>query len=596
MDIKQFVEKYLGKFKPAGKELKVEECPFCKRKKWKFYINSESGMFCCKSGSCDEHGSLLKLQHKFGIKVKFKQSMNNNSTENTIVELTDTEKAEFKEMNAEQYEWWSKRGISRDTLIYMKIQQRRGAIVLPYLQENEIKMIKYRDMVEGKGKKVWQQKGGTPVLWGVDKLDLEKPVILTEGEPDMLSWIEAGYKNVVSVPFGTSNTEWIENNMKYIEKMKEIYISMDNDEAGRKAEKNIMARLGDIINFKKINLGTYSDVNKALVSEGKEKLSYFYDNVQEFKIDGYYYGCDIDAEVELPEYTSLLDCIDVETGGFLFGEVVVWSAYTGCGKTTLLSQMALTDIANGYSVCYYSGEDSKESLTTKMALQLYGEEATRKVYYAATKREEVVLKKEYADKLKKDLGKKLVMLEDEVILNNEELKAKILKALRYDNCRVFILDNLMQIDILKKEQENKNELQKKFVRDLVRFARAYNIQLHLVAHNKKPDTSQSSGKTYDVSGASEIVNLAHKVIGLDKLSDKRKEELADKGIYADGVFNVLKKRSRFGKGGFALLKINRDYQTFYDADLDKPQRVQINKNTFGFEGVEVSDELPELFR
>lgn len=591
MNIIEFAEKYLGEFKVTGKELKIKKCPFCNREKEKFYINTETGMFICHSGSCNESGSFIKLQHKFGIKVNFKESLENSVNKKTVLKLTLQEQNQFKKMSDEMYNWWLNRGISKETLNYMKVCSYKNEVVFPYLQENELKMIKYRDIniKQGEKKKIRIQENSVPVLWGIDKVDLNEPVIITEGEPDMLSWIEAGYKNVISIPLGTSNLKWIDNNLNYIEKIKTLYICFDNDEAGREALKKIKYRLGSFINLYVIDTGSYNDVNEMFVAEGKNKLIYSYEHAEEYLEMDYYYAENIDISTSTPETSSFIKTLDKQTGGFIFPEVIVWSAYTGCGKTTLLSQMALNNISLGNNVCYYTGEDSKEDILTKIALQLYGEEGTKEIYNKVTEQNERYATEDSRKKIKKDIGRKLIILESEIVLSNEELLLKMKKALIKDNCRVFIIDNLMQIDIIKKETESKNEQQKLFVRELVRFARQNNIQIHLVAHNKKPETSNQSGKTYDVSGASEIVNLAHMVIGIDRISKEKKQELLEKGIFADSIINVLKKRKRQGLGGFALLKFDNSYQMFYD---DNFERIKINKNHYGFLGKEIDDEIP----
>lgn len=589
MDVLKFAEKYLGEFKIRGKEVNIKKCPYCGKEKWKFYINKNTGLFKCQSGSCQASGGFFKIQHKFGIKVKFKESITNIENGNTdgILHIDKQKQLEFKVMTDEMYDWWNKRGISKGTLHYMNVCRWKEYIALPYLQENELKIMKYRNMDIGKDKKVWQEPGGIPVLWGIDKIDYNEPIILTEGEPDMLSWIEAGFKNVVSVPFGTSNLDWINNNLDFIEKIKIMYICFDSDVAGEKAIKNIQARLNKMMQLKKINIGTYNDVNEAYMAEGKDKLIEFYEFAEYFKENGYHYGEDIEVATGVPEATGFLESLDVNTGGFKFGEVVVWSAYTGCGKTTILSQMALKDISLGYNVCYYTGEDSKEDIMTKIALQLYGKSGTNRTYNKLTKEMEEYPTIETAKKIKAEIGKKIIILEDEAVLTDESLNSKMQAALTKDNCRIFIIDNLMQIDILKKSDENKNDMQKNFVRGLVRFARKNNIQIHLVAHNKKPEGNNSAGKTYDVSGASEIVNLANMVIGIDKLSKKRKDELFEKGLgEADAMLKVLKKRKRQGKGGVSLLKFCNDFATFYNSNDNDPERLKI----------EIDDDLPELFR
>ncbi len=591
MSITEFAEKHLGQYKEKGKELIVKKCPFCGREKYKFYLNKETGKFICFSGSCNETGTILKLKHKFGLKVNFKETISNNVEADKVLNLSEAEQREFKPMNDDLYLWWEQRGISKETLDYMKVCRRKNAIAFPYLQESEMKMIKYRTAVEGKNKKVWQQEGGVAVLWGLDKVNKDEPVILTEGEPDMLSWIEAGYKNVVSVPFGTSNTDWIDNNLNKIKELKEIYICFDKDDAGKKAELNIRARIGTIVKLKKISLGTYNDVNEALVTDGIEKLAEFYEQAEDYRVDGYYYANKIDIETTYPECTSFIPELDKATGGFKFGEVVIWSAYTGCGKTTLLSQISLSSIAQGYNVCYYTGEDSKEDLLGKIALQLYGRNGCKEIHNPITQEIEIYPTQQAKENIKKDIGKSFIVLEDDIILDNEQLFQKLQTALTNDNARIVIIDNLMQIDIKKRDGESKYDTQKNFVRDLVRFTRKNNIQIHLVAHNKKPEGGANSGKTYDVSGASEIVNLAHMVLGIDRLSGKEKEKLFQEGYNVDSSINVLKKRKRQGNGRGTLLKFDNDYQVFFSKEkqdyLEQIQKRQLNNLS--------EEEVDELF-
>ena len=67
MDIIQFVEKHLGTYRIKGKEIEVQECPFCKSTEYKFNINKNTGMYQCWRGSCENSkGHINTLFKKYG--------------------------------------------------------------------------------------------------------------------------------------------------------------------------------------------------------------------------------------------------------------------------------------------------------------------------------------------------------------------------------------------------------------------------------------------------------------------------------------------------------------------------------------------------
>ena len=75
MDIIQFADRYIGRYKKGTTELQAHKCPFCGREKGKFYINIETGFYFCHSGSCNARGNFERLKEKFGLKeeIEFKK-------------------------------------------------------------------------------------------------------------------------------------------------------------------------------------------------------------------------------------------------------------------------------------------------------------------------------------------------------------------------------------------------------------------------------------------------------------------------------------------------------------------------------------------
>lgn len=99
---------------------------------------------------------------------------------------------------------------------------------------------------DGKKKKVqWQSKSPKSVLWGMDTCDMNrKELIITEGQIDCLSYRAQGFKNSVSIPFGTGDDAWIENSWDFLEEFDIVYLSFDDDDPGREYADKVANRIG----------------------------------------------------------------------------------------------------------------------------------------------------------------------------------------------------------------------------------------------------------------------------------------------------------------------------------------------------------------
>ena len=148
------------------------------------------------------------------------------------------------------YDYFKRRKISRSTIDYADVRQDdEGNTVFNYYDTNDVlTMVKYRPSRKvNKGEnKCWCQKGAdtTPLLFNMNRVNATVPLLICEGEPDCLSAIEAGFTNAVSVPLGSTNFGWIEENWEWLEQFDSIIICSDNDEAGLKMQKECIYRLG----------------------------------------------------------------------------------------------------------------------------------------------------------------------------------------------------------------------------------------------------------------------------------------------------------------------------------------------------------------
>ena len=82
---------------------------------------------------------------------------------------------------------------------FARLNKSSDAIGFPYFREGAIVSAKYRSL---EAKDFTQEAGGAHDFFGIETVDITKPLIIVEGEMDCLSAIEAGIENVVSVPSG----------------------------------------------------------------------------------------------------------------------------------------------------------------------------------------------------------------------------------------------------------------------------------------------------------------------------------------------------------------------------------------------------------
>ena len=117
-------------------------------------------------------------------------------------------------------EYWGKRGISKNVIDYLDIREDlHGNGVFNFYDTNDVlTMVKYRPartIEKHSGQpKTWCQKDSdtSALLFNMNRVNTSKPLLITEGETDCASAIEAGYINTVSVPLGAGNLHWIEEN------------------------------------------------------------------------------------------------------------------------------------------------------------------------------------------------------------------------------------------------------------------------------------------------------------------------------------------------------------------------------------------------
>lgn len=161
-----------------------------------------------------------------------------------IVHAT-AEESRQSAQDQQAYNWFADRGISRETLVEAGVSFVDRHILFPYIRGGELINIKHR----AKDKKFWMEEDAELIFWQIDKCKDAEQIIITEGEIDTLSYMEAGFSAVISVPNGASSSgnsdmTYLDSALDVFESCDRIILSIDNDEAGAKLEAELARRIG----------------------------------------------------------------------------------------------------------------------------------------------------------------------------------------------------------------------------------------------------------------------------------------------------------------------------------------------------------------
>jgi len=592
-------------------------CPFHKEDTPSFIWNKKDNHFKCFG--CGINYGILDHYQRQGLSFKEAVQKLFNETNTIVDDFEFINKSNIKDSNyfanyiypkeetntdrTKVEEYLAKRHISKETLDFVGIKQDvYGNIVFEHRDvDGKLLCVKYRPsrpVRKGEDKMWWQKKASTcPILYGVNQIDITKPLLIVEGHIDRLSCIEAGFTNVVSIPHGAENLSWIEFNWEWLDNFETIILWYDNDTVGQTALKNVIVRLGEhrckivepdqvVIDkikefYKQYNVDiNKADANNVLIACGKQEVLNLINNAK---------------EVPISDVVDIMDCQDVDiqninkipTGfneldkliyGQIEGTLNIWSGYTGQGKTVVIVQSAIIEsVENGHKVFVFSGELEGGQLKNWLIKPWAGEKHTIEwdngenmpKGYTVTNEAREYIKNYYKNKI--FFYDTYLNTKPEAILNRMEF---LFKKYGVD---VFVLDNLMCVDF--SDYSDEWAAQKKFILDLLKFTVKYKTYTHLVCHPKKPD-GKNANSAYDIYGSSNLGNLTHRLYWVSR--NNKQEELHDSeiSIIKDRPTGITNKKIKlyYNKQTMRLISSeedrNRKYLWEQNISIKYPKHIQ----------------------
>lgn len=466
-------------------------------------------------------------------------------------------------------DYWGKRGISKNVIDYLDIREdSHGNGVFNFYDTNDVlTMVKYRPartVEKHSGQpKTWCQKDAdtSALLFNMNRVNTSKPLLITEGETDCASAIEAGYINTVSVPLGAGNLHWIEENWDWLNNFESIIIWSDNDEPGIKMRKECIYRLGtwrtkyistpeffEKENGKRVPL---KDINDCLQVGGKEFVMNLISEAKDVPVKSVVDYSEIE-ELDISQMDGVktgIKPLDDELLKIFYGTLTVLSGRPGSGKTSIIDQTIARTIDDGSPVFLFSKE-MPERMSANWFNTIIAGRRNMVERTSRDNRKYYIVPQAIKKKMQAHYNKKLFIYRDDEPNDVDSVLKSAEECVRKFGCKLIVLDNLMMID-LNCSESDKNTAQTNLINALIKFAAKFNVAVVLIAHPRKTQDTNSDIEMYDISGTSNIINLAMRSIGLRRVSKKEKNDPKSKWHNYDVVLTVIKDRL-LGKADFQM--------------------------------------------
>lgn len=516
-------------FKEYNGEIIPMYCPFCEGgqngDKHTFAMNAITGAYNCKRGTCAVEGSFKQLCEYFGERTEPQRNYETRRKPERKAYISPKTKAEPPDDQVADY--LKKRGFSPKTWQHRKVGgDSKGNIVMPYYENGKLVLVKFRPAHKPKKgeKKGWREEGGKPVFWGMDECDPRFPLVIVEGEMDALALDECEIPNVVSLPSGAEDLTCVDVCWDWLQKFRYFVIWTDNDDAGIRCRDKLIKRLGP--GRCAVVVSDRKDANEVLYHDGTQAVIDAVKNAQNVPMAG------LTSLASLPDYDPGKDTVissgmsgidSVMGGGFRTGEVTVWTGINSSGKSTLLGQVLLSTVNEGYKVCAYSGELPGQIFRYWIDLQAAGPAYVYDQWREERKATVIQVKFE-AVKAIREWYKDYFYLYDSNGAAAEDALLEVFEyaVQRYD-CRVFMVDNLMTTVLGSESERDFYRKQSEFIGRMVEFAHNYDVHVHVVAHPRKVQAGKRLTKM-DVSGSGDITNRADNVFCVHRLTRKELEK------------------------------------------------------------------------
>lgn len=531
-------------------------------------VNLDSGVWHCHY--CNWSGTLNSYEKRvFKAKKKY-------------IKPQDKQQANY---SAKMISYFISRGISESVMKMCRIGEdiedmppakestsdkwrKINTIQFRYYLEDELINIKYRT-----ADKVFKLVTGAELIpYNINSIKDKSKCIITEGEFDCLSFVEAGFKSCVSVPNGANA------NLSYLDEVYDgwfddketIYIASDSDTKGLKLRDELVRRFG----AERCKIITYGDgckdANEHLMKYGRESLIDCVNNATDVPVEGIFTVRDFrDKFIERYKkglvggvsvgLSNLDRCITWETK-----RLCVVSGYPSGGKSAFINDLILRlNLLYGWKTVFFS----PESFPLEDHAAVLSEWIVGKHFHSQVMSMEEV--EEVYDYLADNIS--MIMPSDgnrlDYILERADIEIK------RKGVKIVVVDPYNTIE---SQQGNKSETLyiSEVLDKITNFARKRDVLFILAAHPSK----STNGMTYkdvptlgQISGSIHFWNKADYGLIVHRYKDNEDE----KQNYT--LVDIQKvKDKRLGNGGKVCFKYNPKNRRYVVYDPQDPNSLNVD--------------------
>ena len=480
----------------------------------------------CLSMSIDYEGAQWRCHHCDWEGNVWRNNMNKSP-------FKQKEKPKIPELegvNDKITQWFENRGISKDIIDLAGVEageafingENKKAIAFVHRDsDGKTINVKFRTV----DKQFTQIKNGSrlPYLWNLVNPDNET-LIITEGEVDALSVMEAGFGNVISLPDGASDHKipWIDELQDSLSSFKRIVLLNDGDDVGIIMRNELARRLGRSRCWRVSWPEGCKDPNDVLVGYGTEKLAEFVNCAEPWPLKALQETRNYVEDAYALLKGDVRMGIDVGIPSLSHnyrvrpGELTIVSGAPGVGKSEFLDQVCLNlakDHKWRFAVCSF--ENPVDDHINKIAAKYVGKPAWKT--FAGGEMDDT----EWSDAIG-FIGNHYYWIrsDDEAPTIDWCLDNATACVQRYPNVRGLVLDPYNEFEHKRPSGWTETEYVSQMLAKLKRWAANNECHVWLIAHPAKlrrnADGTFPVPEPYDIAGSANFYNKADNILIVER--------------------------------------------------------------------------------
>lgn len=451
--------------------------------------------------------------------------------------------------------WFECRGITEPTLSAMKIteglewmpQKKKeiNTVQFNYYRNGELINTKFRT-----GDKCFKLVSGAELLpYNIDSIKGQTECIITEGEMDALSFIEAGFTSVVSVPNGANaNLSYLDDYIDdYFEDKETIYIAVDTDSKGVELRDELMRRLG----AERCRVLTYGDdckdANEHLLKFGKASLIECLKSAPETKLEGVFSVSDFETSLDALFENGMQKGLVIghenfdKYCSFETKRLCIVTGIPGSGKSEFIDEIAeRLNMRYQWRFAYFSPENAPLAYhASKLIEKFTGKKFDKKHLNPGEYRQ-----------VKEHLEKDFFFISPASDFKLDTILDKAKSLVRRKGIKALVIDPYNRLESQSTGRMSETLYISETLDKLTAFAQRYDLMIILMAHPtklpKNKDGKIEAPTLYDISGSANFFNKADFGIVVHRDRDNNIVEV-----------HIQKVKFRhLGEPGLALFKYN----------------------------------------